>query len=135
MIAFDTNVLLRLTVADDPDQAAKASDIVSRAQENDEPILILAAVVLEAVWVLSSGYRYGREDITGFLDQILESLAFEIQDREAVQRAAFKYRSGGGFTDLLLAEQAQLHGARRFVSFDRKLAALWPRFVAADGLE
>jgi len=133
MIALDTNVLIRLAVQDDPAQAAKANDVVSRPHEDVEAVLILIGVALEAVWVLASIYKFDRSGIGRFLDYLLETSAFEIQDREAVQRAAYKYRSGGDFADLLLSEQAHLHGARRFVSFDRKLAALWPEFVAADG--
>ncbi|MBF0482055.1 MAG: type II toxin-antitoxin system VapC family toxin [Desulfovibrionaceae bacterium] len=135
MIALDTNVLIRLAVQDDPAQSARANSIVELANESGEAILILTGVTLEAVWVLASTYEFDRAGIVRFLNYLLETSAFEIQDREAVQRALLKYRSSGHFPDLLLAEQAQLHGARRFVSFDRKLAALWPRFVTADDAE
>ena len=57
MISIDTNVLVRFFVLDDPEQAARARQLI----ENN-PIFLSLTVCLETVWVLRSvfGHTYPR---------------------------------------------------------------------------
>ena len=52
MIAVDTNVVVRLLIADDARQAAQASALF-----RNEEIWLCKTVILESVWVLRSLYR------------------------------------------------------------------------------
>ncbi len=51
MIAFETNVLVRFVVADDPDQAARARALVENALRERSSIVITPVALVEAVWV------------------------------------------------------------------------------------
>jgi len=68
MIALDTNVLVRLAVEDDPDQAANARLVVLDAESQGEKVFLLSGVLLEMVWFLSRGYGFQRTDIARLLE-------------------------------------------------------------------
>jgi predicted nucleic acid-binding protein len=57
LISFDTNVLVRLIVQDDLDQAAIAEQRYRAAAETGEPIFLCDVVLVELVWVLGVTYR------------------------------------------------------------------------------
>jgi predicted nucleic-acid-binding protein len=59
---LDTNVLLRLLLADDPRQAARAREWLD-AQPRGQRLLINRIVLCELVWTLRRGYRFDREQI------------------------------------------------------------------------
>ncbi len=61
MIAFDTNLLVRLLVDDAPDQADVAEALLAA-----NTVFISRTVLLETEWVLRAGYRKTREQISGF---------------------------------------------------------------------
>ena len=54
MAAADTNVLVRLLVADDPVQTPKAELFLAR----EKPLWISIVVLLETAWVLGSVYGF-----------------------------------------------------------------------------
>ena len=58
MIAVDTNVLIRLVVADHAAQAARAAAVFRSG-----PVFIAKSVLLEAEWVLRYSYQLGVEAI------------------------------------------------------------------------
>lgn len=47
MISLDTNILVRLLVEDDEDQAATARDLLRRSIEADEPCLVTVIALCE----------------------------------------------------------------------------------------
>ena len=63
MIAFDTNLLVRLAVEDDPVQWRMADQLLTECVEQDKRCLIGILVLCETVWVLRSVYRASREDL------------------------------------------------------------------------
>jgi len=129
MMALDTNALLRLILEDDPEQARTVQKAVAVAEKNSVPVLILTEVLIEAVWVLVSGYEYSREDVSDFLDVLLSSPAYFLPDREIVQVAAMRYRRRGDFSDLVIVGRARQNHAQILLSFDKKLQAMFPAFV------
>jgi len=129
MIALDTNVLVRLAVEDDHIQAAEARRLVMDAENRNEKVYILSGILLEMVWVLSSGYGYQRADIANLLEVLLSSPTYEIENRTAVQRATLHYRVQGDFADILFVEMARDRMARAFFSFDGKLISLFPGYA------
>ena len=61
MNAFDTNIVVRILVDDDPKQSATARAAVEAGG------FISKTVVLETVWVLESAYGFERDLILGAL--------------------------------------------------------------------
>jgi predicted nucleic-acid-binding protein len=122
VIAFDTNVLVRLLVGDDPDQLARAERLLLQAKENDETCFLSAPVLCELEWVLESSYGAPRADILAVLRDLLDQEVFAFEDRQVVRRAIDAYQHGrGGFSDYLIGSNAQAHGARVTYTFDRDL--------------
>lgn len=129
MISLDTNVLVRLLLDDDPDQTARARRLVKQAGQEGEPILVLAGVLLEAVWVLVSGYGYDRASIAFFFDELLTSPYYVVEHGEAMRRVVDQYAREGDFADLLFAEVSTDLGADRLISFDKKLQKKYYGYV------
>ena len=80
MIAVDTNVLVRLFVADDELQATRAV----RLFETEKSIFVSKTVVLEFVWVLSAVYSSSRAAIIQALETLAGLQQIELEDRAAV---------------------------------------------------
>jgi len=79
MIAFDTNLLVRAVVADDPAQVAIVRDLVKQHK-----IFISRTVLLETEWVLRAVYKKLRTDILKFFRALLEIDNTEIEDSSTV---------------------------------------------------
>jgi predicted nucleic-acid-binding protein len=114
VIAVDTNVIVRLLVADDRKQAGRAHGLFET-----NTILISTTVLLEAEWVLRSAYDFGQVAISDAFHKLL-GLPQVIVDEPAILHAALTaYGKGLDFADALhLAGSAE---AERFATFDRKL--------------
>ena len=115
MIAIDTNVLVRLVVADDAVQARRARKLVEGSE-----VVVATTVLLECEWVLRSAYGFGRADISrafrGFL-----GLPNVVPDAPAAVAAALDaYEAGLDFADAL--HLASVPKAKAFFTFDRRLA-------------
>ena len=96
MIAFDTNLLVRALVADNPDQVA----VVRQLIESDI-IFISRTVLLESEWVLRTLYRKTRDELLRFFTSLLETDNTVIEDAEAVSHALDWYAQGADFADAL----------------------------------
>ena len=96
MIAFDTNLLVRLLVDDTPEQADVAEALLVA-----NTVFISRTVLLESEWVLRAGYRKTREQISRFFAELLETDNTVIENHEAVAQALDGYRLGADFADAL----------------------------------
>lgn len=118
MIALDTNVLVRLFVADDEVQAARVTRLVASARS----VFVPKTVVLELVWVLTAVYATPRAGVVRALEVLAGLERCELEDRAAIERAIVLYQEGfEDFADALHLCSAT--GAEAFVTFDRKLIA------------
>lgn len=63
MIALDTNVLVRLVMADDPAQAGRARGLFEAHADADGSLFVSDVVLAEFAWVLKSRYALPREAI------------------------------------------------------------------------
>lgn len=126
MIAIDTNVLVRLFVADDEVQAAR----VARLMGSSPSVFVPKTVVLELVWVLEAVYRLQRPNILRVLEALAGLENVEIEDRSTVENAVTLFRQGfEDFADALhLCSCAQ---AAEFVTFDKKLQSRARRLVTS----
>ncbi len=114
MIAIDTNVLVRYLVEDDPVQTNRA-DVVLRSGA----VLVLNTVLLEAAWVLRTGYGLDRATIADGIAKLLGLPGVEAEEPATIERALGWYRLGLDFADALhLAASGR---ADAFATFDRAL--------------
>lgn len=114
MIAVDTNVLIRLLTADDPNQYQLAYELFQRAD-----VFIPTTVALEAEWVLRYAYDFRRDDIVEVLRNLFGLSNVEVEDPQCIVKALEWHKAGMDFADALhLAASADFE---EFVTFDRKL--------------
>lgn len=71
MIGLDTNILVRLLVADDPDQTARAQRFVAARCTRETPGFINCIVLAELIWVLARVYDYSRATIADVVESLL----------------------------------------------------------------
>jgi predicted nucleic acid-binding protein len=115
VLAVDTNIVVRLLTADEPDQAERARAIFER-----EAVLLLKTVMLEAEWVLRSLYRFDRIRIADTFMALIALPAVECEDLNTVAKAIGWMRNGLDFADGLHVASATSVG--KFVTFDGELA-------------
>jgi predicted nucleic-acid-binding protein len=114
VVAADTNVLVRLVVADHAAQAARAAAVFRSG-----PVFIAKSVLLEAEWVLRYSYQLGAETILRSLRAVLGLENVAVEDPKSVTGALRLFERGLDFADALhIASSAQ---TERFVTFDTRL--------------
>lgn len=114
-ITVDTNVLVRMLVADDPDQAVLAA----RLFEEAESIAVGLQTLAELVWVLGGSYGVRRDDIVVAIRTIMDTEKV-VLDRAAVDAGLSCLEAGGDFADGVVAHEGAWLGGETFVSFDKK---------------
>lgn len=124
MIGIDTNVLLRLFVEDDADQAAAAGALVARAGKAGDPLLIDRVVLAEFVTVLERRYGATRAEIALAVDRLLSAAEFALDDADCVEAALLAYRDGAGFVDALIGAANAKRRCATTMTFDRRAARL-----------
>ena len=122
MIAFDTNVLLRLLLNDEPRQARQAQALLDCAVSRSDPVLLPDIVLCELEWVLGAVYGVPKPEIVRTLRSLLDTDDFAFLDRGAVAEALRDYEAGSGdFSDYLIGASAARAGASTTYTFDRAL--------------
>ena len=116
MIAFDTNVLLRLFQRkDDPAQSARAE----RALGLHAPVFLSDVTLAEFAWVCGRKFKMSRREIGECLDAIIEAPEFVLRDEEVVTRAVEGYHSRKStFADWLIGEANKHAGCETTLTFD-----------------
>jgi predicted nucleic-acid-binding protein len=120
MRAVDTNVVVRLLVRDDADQAAAADAFIGGGA------WLSLLVLMETAWVLRSVYERTPAQIAAGLELLLDHETIVVQDADLVGRAVDEFRKHPsiGFSDCLIVEQARKAGHLPIGTFDRALARL-----------
>lgn len=120
MIALDTNVIVRVVTADDPEQLAVALEVFRSGD-----LWLCKTVLLETEWVLRYSYQLSSEAIRESFQRLLGYRALQVEDRGSVLLALSLFEKGMDFADALhLASSA---GAEHFATFDRSLAKVAER--------
>jgi predicted nucleic-acid-binding protein len=123
MIGLDTNVLVRYLTQDDPDQAARATQVVEQELTENTPGFIGLVVLVETVWVLQRLYRASAEEIRETVTDLLGSRTIVVENRDVVTRAlALSRQNSSGFADAIIAASAFNAGCDKVISFDRGAA-------------
>lgn len=116
---LDTNVLLRLVVADEPEQTRAAELAVRQAADTGTPLLLNLVVLCEFAWVLRRSYGYSRAEIADCIETLGNSPALMFQDPVLVAGATQWLRMGGDFADAIVAGVNRSLGTGTTLTFDR----------------
>ncbi len=125
MLGIDTNVLVRLLVADDPDQTRRARKLIDRAMAEDEPVLVSLLVIIETEWVLRSRYTLNKAQVHAVFRRLLQTRELTFEDEPALEEALFHWEDSiCGFADCLIAAHQRRLGCHATATFDSKAARL-----------
>lgn len=117
--AIDTNVLVRFLTKDDPEQYAKARALIEGGD-----IFVATTVLLEAEWVLRSGYEYARIDIISALRSFGGLAGVTLENPHAAAQALEWAEAGMDFADALHLASSSRYGS--FHTFDARLVRAAP---------
>jgi predicted nucleic-acid-binding protein len=117
-ITVDTNLLLRVILLDDLDQAHQAEEALRSASLVAIPLPCLC----EVVWVLDRSYGISRAEIALVLETLLSAPNVAI-NKAAVNAGMSVLKAGGDFADGVIAHEGRWLGGETFVSFDKKAVA------------
>lgn len=121
MVAFDTNVVVRLLMRDDAAQARKAEHAFLRHARGDGVFLPLV-VVVETAWVLAYTYELNRKAIHDHLLSLIRTRGVVVDEADLIQDALDAYQKGAAdFADYVILAAARRRGSRTVFTFDRTL--------------
>ncbi len=115
----DTNVLLRLVLADDEAQGLAAVE----AMESASLVAISVHSLCELAWVLERLYKKARPEIAAAIRGVIEAENVVV-NRPAVDAGLAVLDAGGDFADGVIAFDGQWLGGETFVSFDKTAVKL-----------
>ncbi len=119
VIGVDTNVLVRILVADDPDQTARAVALLTRADAEGARLFVPQIVLVETAWVLRTCYGVGRDEIARVVGELLGAAPVEVEGADRVERALGAFRTGrADLSDYLAYEATCSAGAQALATFD-----------------
>ena len=125
MPTLDTNVLVRLLVADDSRQVAQAEALIDTSTRRNESLFLPLTVMLELEWILRARYDFDKATVLETLVELLETRELEFQDEATVERALFLYQSANAdFAECMHLAAAMTADRRPLLSFDRGAARL-----------
>lgn len=128
MKSLDTNIILRLLLADAPEQLAAIEKILS---DPSQKFAVADMVFAEVVWVLQGPmYGYDRSRIAKNLEAIIGIQQINC-NRKMLEKAIPNYIKIPkiSFTDACLAAYAEIDNAKPLLTFDKSLARALPDSV------
>ena len=125
MIGLDTNVVVRLLLADDHEQTQRVVRFLERAQSNGTTVMLTLEVIQEVEWVLRSSAKKTKSEFLGIARKLLETRDIEINNEAILEQALRTYeKSNADFSEcLFLAHYHQL-GCDTMLTFDTKAARM-----------
>ena len=125
MIAFDTNLLLRLTVLDDAKQAKAAGNIVERALASREEIYINPVALSEFAWTLDRSYKASRRELAAAVRLFLDCPPYRMFNSEVVETALDYFESSkADFSDCLIGAMNEALPVQTTYTFDKAAISL-----------
>ena len=122
MISFDTNVVLRLVVDDDPAQCKRAASAF-RSAVSEGGAFFSATVLIEVAWVLRVACKQDRAAIAAALRRLVDSAGVTVEHDATVRRAIAAFEAGpADFSDYFIRESSREAGALPVLTFDEHFA-------------
>jgi predicted nucleic-acid-binding protein len=120
MIGLDTNILVRILVKDDEEQA---NLVINFIKKNRSQLVVNSIVFCELIWVLESCYDYSKQDIIDCLVQVLKTKQFLIPEKEIIRQSLDLYKKTKiDFSDALIAYKNKLENCNYTITFDKQAA-------------
>lgn len=125
MIGLDTNVVVRLLLADDQAQTQRVVRFLERAQADSTTVMLTLEVIQEVEWVLRGSAKKTKSEFLGIARKLLETRDIEIDNEAILEQALRTYeKSTADFSEcLFLAHYRQL-GCDTMLTFDTKAARM-----------
>jgi len=122
MIGIDTNILVRYLTKDDIEQAITASNLLEQYSGDESSVYINNIVLCEVIWVLESGYKYPKHQITNAIKLILQTPEFAFDNHAIIAKVLYEYEQSNGadFSDILISFTNKNKGCSTTYSFDKK---------------
>ena len=121
MAAFDTNVLVRVLVGDDPSQTKRA-ERAFLMHTSTGGVFVSLVVLAEIGWVLSAAYAWDRSTIHERVLRLARTRGVVVEELELVEQALGEYASGKAeLADYLILGKARTAGGE-LLTFDKRLA-------------
>ena len=121
MKGVDTNILVRLLVRDDEQQAGLVYRVFKAAEAENIAFFVPLLVVLELIWVLESAYDISRNDILDSIRDLMRMPILKFEHQSALQRFLLG-ASGNSYdlSDLLITYSARANGCNHTLTLDKK---------------
>lgn len=118
-IIADTNVLVRLVMADNAAQGRIAVETMEAASK----VAISIHALCELAWVVHRSYAVPRDEIAAMIRKLVETRNIVV-NRPAVEAGLSALDAGGDFADGVIEHDGRWLGGETFVSFDKKAVKL-----------
>jgi predicted nucleic acid-binding protein len=116
---LDANVLIRFLRDDHAEHSRRSRDLIAQAEGGEIRLVLLAPVVAEVVFVLTSVYGSSRREVTESLLPFLHHGGIVCPEANSLADALRRFQSKRvDFMDCYLAAEAKARGIP-VVSFDR----------------
>ena len=122
MIAVDTNILVRLLVADDPEQNALAKRFFDTRLSVKAPGYLTQLVLAETHWTLTRAYGFSADEVRAVLLAVINSAQILVERAELARKALAN--PSVDFADQLIHLCGQEAGCTTTVTFDRRFAKM-----------
>lgn len=119
MKAWDTNLLIRHLVEDDPGQLKVVRRELELAARRGELIWIADVTLVESFWVLQHGYGLDADAVCRILLTLTEDARFAFQSCADVRLALQRTRIKGDLPEHLISLAGRQAGAEKTQTFDR----------------
>lgn len=123
-VAVDTNMLVRVVMRDDREQARAAEALLRDA----ELVAIATPCLCEFAWVLRSAYGLRQSEVALAIRTLVSAHNVKV-NRPVVDAGLRALEGGGDFADGAIAHEGRWLGGETFASFDRAAVAL----LASEG--
>jgi predicted nucleic-acid-binding protein len=122
LIGVDTNVLLRLFVADHPGQHKAAKAFFAERSETS-PAFVCTIVLLEFIWSLRRTYGYTESRIHDLMSGLLAAKDIEMEQKPVLEQALqLAEKTGAGLADTLIVLINRASNCTSTVTFDKAAA-------------
>jgi predicted nucleic-acid-binding protein len=123
MIGLDTNVLVRYLTQDDAVQSPRATEIIERRLNEENPGFVSIVAMVETVWVLDRAYNFAALEIAAAVERMLQTDVLVVECEQEVFTAMIAFKGGqGSFADAIIAALGTRAGCSCTLTFDQKAA-------------
>jgi predicted nucleic-acid-binding protein len=103
----DTNILIRIIVQDDNEQAEYIKEIIRKVDDEEYILYVPTIVFVETCWVLKSRYKFSKKVITDCLTEIFEVDGVILEDENCLSGLISHANNNVDIVDALLAEKSK----------------------------